>query len=201
MMEVLTHEEFGSIRVIDQKYYVATDIGKALKCSNPQKAIRDHCKAILKRQVVHPQSKNNKQTVNVINEENVLRLIFSLKTVTEETKARFAEFLNLEDKFVYSSRKEIEFMSLLEPILNGFGFSLDQQKSVLNYCLDGYIPELNLVIEFDENGHAGYDQLKEKQREKEIKSELKCDFVRVTDQIPTGEALSAVIKKVLKRSA
>lgn len=97
-------------------------------------------------------------------------------------------------------RKEVEFFNLLKPIIEGFGLSLEQQRTVLNYRLDGYIPELNLAVEFDEQAHQ-YKQQGDIQRQKEIKAVLNCDFVRVTDQIKTGEALSAVINAILELMA
>jgi prophage antirepressor-like protein len=51
-IQIFNNEQFGEIRVteIDGKpYFVGSDVAKALGYTNPQKAIRDHCKGITKR--------------------------------------------------------------------------------------------------------------------------------------------------------
>lgn len=50
----------------------------------------------------------------------------------------------------------------------------------LIYWVDGYIPELNLVIEIDEKGHK-YRKEKDLFRQQEIQKILNCDFVRIKD--------------------
>jgi hypothetical protein len=59
-----------------------------------------------------------------------------------------------------------------------------RQYSIIGYMCDGYIPELNLIIEIDE-GHHNDLKIKEGDliREKEIKKVMKCDFIRIPDYI------------------
>ena len=45
----------------------------------------------------------------------------------------------------YASRNEIEFFKLLNPVIKSMGYEIINQYKVLNYKLDGYIPELNLA--------------------------------------------------------
>lgn len=51
-----TSQQFGSIRTIEGKpqLWCGSDVAKALGYSNPQKAIRDHCKTGTERNVQHP---------------------------------------------------------------------------------------------------------------------------------------------------
>ena len=55
------------------------------------------------------------------------------------------------------------------------------EKSVIGYSLDYYEPELNLVIEWDEEYHFKNDKLREKDiiRQSKIIDELNCDFYRI----------------------
>ena len=54
----------------------------------------------------------------------------------------------------------------------------------LGYFVDYYEPTLNLIIEWDENIHYDIDgnlRIKDKNREEEIKSHLKCNFIRIKE--------------------
>ncbi|MBC8427905.1 MAG: hypothetical protein H8D94_00380 [Candidatus Pelagibacter sp.] len=55
------------------------------------------------------------------------------------------------------------------------------EKNIIGYSLDYYEPELNLVIEWDEEYHFKNDKLKEKDviRQHKIIDELNCDFYRI----------------------
>lgn len=46
-LKIFTHEAFGSVRAVErdgQPWFVAKDVAERLGYSNPQKAVRDHCK-------------------------------------------------------------------------------------------------------------------------------------------------------------
>jgi uncharacterized protein with PIN domain len=67
------------------------------------------------------------------------------------------------------------------PYIENIFPSIECQYPVLNYFVDFYIPELNLVIEYDEYYHKTqleYDAL----REEKIKKELDCDIIRIDDK-------------------
>ena len=53
-------------------------------------------------------------------------------------------------------------MDSLYRVLKPMGYTLELQKIDNNYRLDAYVPELDLVIEYDENSHANYDSDKER---------------------------------------
>ncbi|GAB6415591.1 BRO-N domain-containing protein [Bacillus cereus] len=71
-------ELFGKVRFINvdgKEYAVGSDIAKALGYAKPQKAIRDHCRHIIKRSIPHPQNNAKQLEVNVIPEGDIYRLI------------------------------------------------------------------------------------------------------------------------------
>ena len=87
--EVITYDspEFGKIRVIDEEgkvLFCASDVAKALGYSTPQKAIRDHCRYVLKRNTPHPQSQTKKIQMSFIPEGDVYRLITHSKLPSAE---------------------------------------------------------------------------------------------------------------------
>lgn len=67
---------------------------------------------------------------------------------------------------------------LLDELENEFDYSIHRQHPVEGFFVDGYLPELNLVIEIDEK-----PKNKEKDiiRENIIKTTLKCEFLRIKD--------------------
>lgn len=77
-MMIFASEEFGEIRTLEENgkvLFCGTDIAKALGYSNPQKAIRDHCKCGTERNVQHPQSAYKSLKMRFITEGDVYRLI------------------------------------------------------------------------------------------------------------------------------
>jgi prophage antirepressor-like protein len=70
------------ITVIDGKeYFEATPCAKALEYSNPHKAIADHCRYLMKREVPHPQSPGKIIEKTFISEGDLYRLIVRSKLV------------------------------------------------------------------------------------------------------------------------
>lgn len=72
-------------------------------------------------------------------------------------------------------RNETKILNKVEQLLNK---KIIRQYQICGYFVDGYVPELDLVIEIDEK-----PKIKDKDiiREKEIKKELKCKFMRIND--------------------
>jgi prophage antirepressor-like protein len=79
MIKIFENEEFGSIRTMRNEngkiLFCGTDIAKALGYTNPQKAVRDHCRLSTEQNVQHPQSKNKTITMKFIPEGDVYRLV------------------------------------------------------------------------------------------------------------------------------
>jgi len=71
---------------------------------------------------------------------------------------------------------------ILDKIEKEIGLKILRQKRVVKYFLDGYIPEINVAIEIDENYHFdGNNNLRDcdAQRQNFIENELGCQFIRV----------------------
>ena len=74
----ITNEKFGTIRKITEKgttVYCGADVAKALKYTNPRKALTDHCRCVTKRYTPHPQSESKQIEMSFIPESDVYRLI------------------------------------------------------------------------------------------------------------------------------
>ena len=128
---------------------------------------------------------------------NGLRKFISTSNSTK--KSKFIEFLqdkgylHKEEVFEHS-RKENVLMDSLIRVLKPMGYTLETQKVDANYRLDGYIPELDLVIEYDENNHSHYDLNKEHIREVYIRNNY-SHLIRLTD----GDDLMTNIGKVMNK--
>lgn len=65
--------------------------------------------------------------------------------------------------------------------------------------IDIYIEELKLAIEVDENGHAGYDQVNERRRQKMFEGKLGCKFLRYNPHKPNftvGEIIADIRREL-----
>ena len=75
LVQVFNNEEFGNVRVViinNKEYFVANDIARGLGYSNPQKAIRDHCRGVNETELP---TNGGKQIMKVIPEGDIYRLI------------------------------------------------------------------------------------------------------------------------------
>ncbi len=77
-------------------------------------------------------------------------------------------------------RNEKEILDNLEIKL---GHKILRQFKIAGYFLDGYIPEIKLAIEVDEEYHK-LQEKKDLKRQKEIENLLDCKFSRIWAQIP-----------------
>ena len=116
-----------------------------------------------------------------------------------EKKTEFIEWLKENQYIDYnevflSTRKETEFFNALEKSLKPFGFHLDRQYIENGYRFDGYIKDLDTVIEYDENNHQNYDKIAEVTREKYINNNHK-KLLRVNDLNDIYYNIGYVIKK------
>ena len=88
-------------------------------------------------------------------------------------------------------------MKELKDVLQVLGFTLITQYPVLKYRIDGYIPELNIAIEYDENGHIDYSFEEHEYRQEKIEKLINCKFIRVTDSSTIGKNIGIIIKILL----
>ena len=105
-------------------------------------------------------------------------------------------YLYKEEVFEYS-RKESVLMDSLARVLRPIGYTLETQKQDNNYRLDAYIPELDLVIEYDENAHRYYDLDKEHTRELYIKNNY-SHLIRLTDSDDLMINIGKIMNKIME---
>lgn len=106
--------------------------------------------------------------------------IVSLETRRKIRKHRIEEI----KKNGYISQIGKNEKQYLDEIELSLGYKIIRQFLICDYFVDGYIPELNLVIEIDEKHHFDIDgnrKLKDIQRQKDIEKELNCKFIRIND--------------------
>ena len=76
-VQFFSNPQFGNIRTLEinnKMWFGATDVATALGYSNPQEAIRNHCKSAGVREMRTP-TKGGMQNVKFVNEGNVYRLV------------------------------------------------------------------------------------------------------------------------------
>lgn len=119
---LFNHEEFGEVRsltVVDGSiWFVGVDVARALGYTNPQKAVRDHCKGV--NETFIP-SAGGKQRTNVITEGDVYRLIIRSKLPAAERFERwvFEEVLpSIRKHGIYATD------NIIEQILNNPDFGI-----------------------------------------------------------------------------
>lgn len=83
-IQTITHEIFGSIRILDRKdkpWFVASDVAKALGYVKISNAVSTHCKNALKQGVC---SASGNRRTSIIPESDVYRLVMRSKLPTAE---------------------------------------------------------------------------------------------------------------------
>ena len=216
-LQVFTNVEFGEVRVLEIKnepWFVGKDVVKDLgyevnKTTSYTKYINQYCNEedIKKvnncdvRQLFGIQDAGRKGEV-LINEFGIQDLISNCKTRSEQYLYNFIQWLLSENlitpKLSIHARKEIKFLDELEDALNPFDIKGIRQYSVIDnkYRIDYYIPSLNVAIEYDENNHRNYSYENHEGRQKEIENQLKCRFIRISDDNTNSYNIGFVIKNI-----
>lgn len=138
----------------------------------------------------------------LINEFGIQDLISNCKTKSEQYLYNFIQWLLSENlitpKLSIHARKEIKFLDELEDALSPFDIKGIRQYSVIDnkYRIDYYIPSINVAIEYDENNHRNYSYEKHEGRQKEIENQLKCKFIRISDDNTNSYNIGFVIKNI-----
>ncbi len=105
------------------------------------------------------------------------------KRHSEKTKKKMREsafeYAKKMFDFIYPriGKNEKQILDKLERELK---YRIIRQYEIGRYYLDGYIPEINLVIEVDEKYHNNKKK-KDIEREEFIKQKLGCKFLRIKD--------------------
>ena len=205
-LEVLTKEDIN-IDFNGEVLFNGKQVAEILKHSNLSQMIKDNIRDNQKVKIKNSNvvckhfRKLNNAGETFLTENGVLDLICNSKNISNNKKDEFIEFLknnNLikHDRVLTNQRKEINFLDKLEQALKPFEIICKKQYKVLNYRIDYYIPQLNIAIEYDENGHSSYTYEQHEGRQKEIEKELGCKFIRVTDKESDDYNLGYIIKKI-----
>lgn len=130
-LQVFNHEQFGDVRIIEEDgkvLFCGKDVAKALGYTNPQKAIRDHCRYRTNRSVPHPQSLGKLLDIVFIPEGDVYRLITHSKLPAAE---RFEKWVF--DKVLPTIRKT-----------GGYGqqINLEQLTQIIAMTVQATVKEL-----------------------------------------------------------
>lgn len=86
-IKIFDNAEFGKVRIIEENgkpLFCGKDVAEALGYALPRKAISDHCRWVLKRNVPHPQSPDKQMEIIFIPEGDVYRLITHSKLPSAE---------------------------------------------------------------------------------------------------------------------
>jgi anti-repressor protein len=86
-LQIFRNERFGSIRTVEEDgkiLFCGSDVAKSLGYTLPNKAVIDHCRCVLKRNIPHPQSTSKTIEMSFISEGDVYRLITHSKLPAAE---------------------------------------------------------------------------------------------------------------------
>lgn len=92
-LQIFNHPDFGQVRSIDENgtiLFCGNDVAKALGYAVPRKALFDHCKGVLKRNIP---TNGGYQEMSFIPESDLYRLVFSSKLLTAE---KFTDWVTSE---------------------------------------------------------------------------------------------------------
>lgn len=131
--------------------------------------------------------------------QDLKKLISVSHTEKNEKFIRFLKENNFieYDEVFNTTRKESLFLDSLEQVLKELNLSLNRQFVEATYRFDAYIPELDLIIEYDENCHANYDKNKEDIREKYILDNHRS-ILRLNDSCCINTNMGKTINKIMK---
>ena len=143
---------------------------------------------------------NRQQYCYLLSEKGYLKLYSLFKNKNENILKYMVDeyFSSKKELVVFTQRKEIRFLDILEETLKPFNIKGVRQYTVLKYSIDYYIPSLNIAIEYDENNHNHYTYKQHEGRQKEIEEEIGCRFIRVSDEETHFYNVGYVIKEIFK---
>lgn len=187
--------EITQVVVEGEVHFVGNDVATALGYSNYKKTMRKNTEndSRLKKTIFY---KGQNRKVTLIDGHGVISLITKSNIISIEEKRCLLTQLGITH--VATSRKEIEFVKLLESIIKPLGLTLVTQYHVEGFRIDAYIPEVNLAIEYDEEAHK-YQKDADKLRESIIKKKLGCTFLRVSEHESDGTNVGKVMKVLFKK--
>ena len=133
--------------------------------------------------------KNTEQTPNptqdfAISISFAVSLVSFAKSVSSKVKMEMLTALGASDRVCISSRAEIEFLDVLEKVIEPMGFTMTRQVNIPNkkgtsYRIDAVINELKIALEYDEDHHK-HRVADDENRQNEIQENSSYWFVRLS---------------------
>lgn len=193
-MEVFKHENFGSIRVINQDgniYFVGKDVADVLGYSNSRKALGDHVKAIHKKMETISTVSGN-QSVLIIDEAGLYALIFASKLPEAE---RFQDW-------VYSE---------VLPSIRKHGAYLTQQLIDRTLQDPDYLIQLATQIKQERALRAEAEQKRLEEEQKRLEAEATAEVISeendlqkemiegMSEEVPVAELRQRIVRIMQQR--
>ena len=205
---VVKNEIIKELRVLteeDERFYCSKDVFKMLGYKKDETFRFTNRNEKISKQFVYPEFRCRFPIIkelSFITENEFLSILQRCRTMNKDEINKIKNNLVknglLKDALVLEDTKEQGFIQLLLEVLEPFGFTISRQYRVLRYRVDAYIHELNIAIEYDENGHVGYSYESHELRQKEIENYLGCKFIRVTDDKNHTYNVGLVLKQMLE---
>lgn len=152
-IEIFNSAEFGRVRVIEEDgnyLFCAKDVAEALGYAVPRKAIYDHCRYVLKRNVPHPQSETKTVQMLFISEGDVYRLIVHSKLPSAERFERwvFDEVLpSLRKNGIYVTDPLMQQIAKDPDYLYALWNTLEQQNAMIAEKDEHIERQENLILD------------------------------------------------------
>lgn len=117
----------------------------------------------------------------LINEQGIKQIYQKSRSMylTDLMKG-LSHFISEPNQIVYAC-KEVSWLRIIQEALQFLKSEL--QYSIGEYRIDLYFPDLLVAVECDENGHSDRTLEDEKEREKFIVNQLKCQFIRFNPDV------------------
>lgn len=147
--------------------------------------------------------KLNNTGENFLTERGLSILISKTNKISSSEKQSIIESFRSNGcdlNLIALSRDEIEFLDLLESVLEPFGYNCTRQYRCNGCRIDLYIEDLKVAVEYDENNHSNYSYESQEGRQKEIEESLGCRFIRVGDENSHAYNVGLVMKQLFTRN-
>ena len=135
--------------------------------------------------------------LTLINGDGISQLLS--RTVRISHKEKLEVIKNLKSiglkatEVVSATRKELDFFDDISDFLNCFDLRIDRQFEIEGFIYDFKIGEL--IVEYDEAKHYGYNQELEKARE-EVATRNGFKFIRVNDDDSNAKNIGIIYKEL-----
>jgi very-short-patch-repair endonuclease len=185
----------------NEVYYKGVDVAEVLEYADPHDAI----KTLINEKYIksYQEIKKNNNVYGApkkVNSQTIYLTIDGIKELISKSKKpksiELAKEFNIE---IINCKNLYKEQITINDILNSFlGEKIKLQYPVGRYFIDLYFLEYNLAIECDENNHSDRDVYYENEREKYIKNNLNCTFIRFNPDEKNFK-IENIINKIFKK--